>query len=390
MSRARTPLVPRLQPYTSTIFAQMSALATATGSINLGQGFPDSDGPAAMLAVAERAVAGGVNQYPPGPGSLELREAIAFARKRDHGQVFDPQDEILVTVGATEAVAAAVIALCEAGDEVLTLDPSYDSYAAVIAMAGARHTSVPLRDDGAGRFAVDVNEFAAAVTDRTRLVILNTPHNPTGTVLTIEELAGIAKIAVDRDLIVLTDEVYEYLVFGDAAHTPLGTLPGMAERTLTVSSGGKSFNTTGWKIGWVCGPADLVAAVRAVKQFLTYSAGAPFQPAISYALRSESAWVATLRSGLERKRDRLCAGLAAAGFTVSVPQGGYFALADIRPLGEVDGMAFCLALPGRVGVVAVPAEVFTRQPEKWKHVVRFAFCKSDETIDEACSRLSRL
>ncbi len=366
----------------------MSALATATGSINLGQGFPDTDGPPAMLEVARAAILGGANQYPPGPGIPQLREAIAQARLRDYGQVFNPDNEVLVTVGATEAIAAAVIALCESGDEVVTLDPSYDSYPAVIAMAGARHVSVALRRTEEGRLGLDLTEFAAAVTDKTRLVLINSPHNPTGTVLTAQELEGISRICVEKDVLVLTDEVYEYLVFDGVRHIPLATLPGMAERTLTVSSGGKSFNTTGWKIGWICGPAELIAAVRAVKQFLTYVGGAPFQPAIAYALREERAWVSQLAAELQGKRDRLAAGLTAAGLHVMSPQGTYFVLADIRSIGESDGMNFCRSLPQRAGVVAIPAEVFARVPEDWRHLVRFAFCKADNVIDEACHRLA--
>ena len=384
------PLVPRLRRFTSTIFAEMSALAVATGAINLGQGFPDSDGPAAMLEVARAAIADGVNQYPPGPGTPELRAAIAANRQRDRGQVFDPDTEVLVTVGATEAIASAVLALTGPGDEVIMLEPYYDSYPAVIAMAGARAVPVPLVRDQAGRFALDLQRLADAVTDRTRLLLLNSPHNPTGTVLTADELAGIAALAIERDLIVVTDEVYEYLTFDGVAHTPIGTLPGMGQRTVTISSAGKSFNVTGWKIGWACGPAPLVAAIRAAKQFLTFVGGAPFQPAVAYALGAESAWVTELRDSLQRKRDRLCAGLRAAGFDVSVPAGTYFVQADIRPLGESDGMAFCRALPERAGVVAVPTQVFYDDPTDGAHLVRFAFCKADEVIDRAAERLAAL
>ncbi len=389
-ARSANPLVRRLRPYTTTIFAEMSALATATGSINLGQGFPDTDGPASLLAGARQAIADGVNQYPPGPGIPTLREAIAAARLRDHNQRFDPDTEVLVTVGATEALAAAVLGLCEPGDEVLMLEPHYDSYPPIVAMAGGTHRSIPLRPDPTGRFALDVDELAAAVGPRTRMLILNTPHNPTGTVLTREELIGVAGVARDNDLIVLTDEVYEYLVYDDAVHLPLGTLEGMAERTVTISSAGKTFNTTGWKIGWACGPAPLIAAVRAAKQFLTYVGGAPFQPAVADALLTEMGWVAELRASLQRKRDRLCAGLSAAGFGVSVPQGTYFVMTDIRPLGQQDGMQFCLDLPGRAGVVAVPDEVFHDDPMDGKPFVRFAFCKRDEVIDEAVARLAAL
>ena len=387
-SRWTDPLVTRLRPYTTTIFAEMSALATRTGSINLGQGFPDTDGPPSVLAAARQAIADGVNQYPPGPGIPELRQAIAFARDRDYGQLFDPDTQVLVTVGATEALAASVLGLIEPGDEVLLIEPHYDSYPPIVAMAGGRHRSVPLRPDADGRFALDLVEVAAAIGPATRMLIVNSPHNPTGTVLNATELAGLARLAVQHDLVVLTDEVYEYLTFDGVAHRPLATFEGMAERTLTISSSGKSFSTTGWKIGWVCGPAPLVAAVRAAKQFLTYVGGAPFQPAVAHALRHEMPWVADLRDSLQGKRDRLCAGLAAAGFGVCRPQGTYFVMTDIRPLGATDGMQFCLDLPARAGVVAIPDEVFHDDPADGKPFVRFAFCKRDEVIDEAVQRLA--
>ncbi|MGS0687530.1 pyridoxal phosphate-dependent aminotransferase [Nakamurella sp. GG22] len=389
-ARSANPLVRRLRPYTTTIFAEMSALATATGSINLGQGFPDTDGPASLLEAARQAISDGVNQYPPGPGIPELRRAIAERRLADHQQRFDPDSEVLVTVGATEALAAAVIGLCEPGDEVLMLEPHYDSYPPIVAMAGGTHRSVPLRPDASGRFALDVQELADAVGPRTRMLILNSPHNPTGTVLSSVELAGIAAVAVARDLIVVTDEVYEYLVYDGVRHLPLGTFDGMAERTVTISSAGKTFNTTGWKIGWACGPAPLIAAVRAAKQFLTYVGGAPFQPAIAGALRTEMGWVAGLRDSLQDKRDRLCAGLETAGFGVLRPQGTYFVMTDIRPLGASDGMQFCLDLPASAGVVAVPDEVFHDDPADGKPFVRFAFCKRDEVIDDAVRRLAAL
>ena len=389
------PLVPALQPFRTTIFAEMSALATATGAINLGQGFPDTDGPPAMLAAAQHAIGNGQNQYPPGPGIPELRRAIAERRLLDRGQRFDPDTEVLVTVGATEAVPAAMIALVQAGDEVVMLEPHYDSYPAVVAMSGARHVSVPLHPDATGRFALDLDEFAAAITPRTKLLLLNTPHNPTGTVLNRAELTGIAALAIAHDLIVVTDEVYEYLTFDGTEHIPIGTLPGMAERTVTISSSRKTFNATGWKIGWACGPAELVAAVRAAKQFLTYVGGAPFQPAIAHALQHEMAWVTAMRDGLQAKRDRLCEGLTAAGFGVCRPQGTYFVVTDIRELAArldrpADGMAFCLALPELAGVVAVPQQVFYDDPAAGQPFVRFAFCKQDGLIDEAASRLAKM
>ena len=386
--------VARLRPFTTTIFAEMSALATQTGAINLGQGFPDTDGPAGMLEAARQAIADGFNQYPPGQGILPLRQAVAHARLRDWDQPFDPENEVLITVGATEAIAAAVLALVEPGDEVITFEPHYDSYPAVVAMAGARLTSVSLRPQPTeGRFAVDLDELAAAIGPRTRMLLLNSPHNPTGTVFTGPELAAIADLAIAHNLLVVTDEVYEYLTFDDARHVPIGTLPGMSDRTITISSSGKTFSATGWKIGWACGPAPLIAAVRAAKQFLTFVGGAPFQPAVAYALREEIGWVRGLRKELQHKRDRLIEGLSTAGFEVYRPAGTYFVVADIRPVAErlgvpADGMRFCLDLPARAGVVAVPQEVFHDHPADGKPFVRFAFCKRDEVIDEAVRRLA--
>jgi N-succinyldiaminopimelate aminotransferase len=383
----RPPLVSRLTPFTSTIFAEMTALATRTGAVNLGQGFPDTDGPAGMLAAAQRAIAEGVNQYPPGPGRLELREAIA-AQRAAYGVRFDPDTEVLVTVGATEAIASALLALVDAGDEVILFEPYYDSYAASVALAGATRKVVPLVDGE--RFSVDLDAVRAAITPRTRAILVNSPHNPTGTVFTREELAGIAALCVEHDLIAITDEVYESLTYDGLPHVPLCTFPGMAERTVTISSAGKMFNCTGWKIGWVCAPAPLVAAVRAAKQFLTFVGGAPFQPAVAYALANESAWVTRLRDDLAVKRDRLSAGLAEAGFGVRASYGTYFVCADVRPLGFADGAELCWQLPEKIGVAAVPVQVFTDNPGQWRHIVRFAFCKKDAVLDEAIERLHKL
>ena len=382
-------LVARMRPFTSTIFAEMTALAVRTGAVNLGQGFPDTDGPPGMLATARKAIAEGVNQYPPGPGRPELRAAVAEHRRR-YGTDYDPDREVLITVGATEAIAAALLALVGPGDEVIVIEPYYDSYAAAVALAGATRRTVGLREDESGRFALDAAALRAAVTPATRAILVNSPHNPTGTVFTSGELAAIADLCVTHDLIAITDEVYEHLVYDGREHIPLCTLPGMAERTVTVSSAGKTFNCTGWKIGWACGPAELVAAVRATKQFLTFVGGAPFQPAVAYALRSELPWVGELRDSLQAKRDRLSAGLAAAGFAVRPTAGTYFVCADVRPLGFTDGAELCFALPERIGVAAVPVQVFTDHPDEWRHVVRFAFCKKDTVLDEAIRRLSTL
>jgi N-succinyldiaminopimelate aminotransferase len=382
----RPVLSPRLAGLGTTIFAEMSALATATGAINLGQGFPDEDGPIEVADAAIEAIRSGQNQYPPGPGIEPLRRAIADHQARFWGIAVDPDREVLVTAGATEAIAATLLALCDPGDEVLAFEPTYDSYRAVAAMAGARLRAVTLVPPSHG---ADVGALAALVTDRTRLVLLNSPHNPTGKVFSAEELDAIARLCVERDLVAVTDEVYEHLVF-DGAHRPLAAFPGMAERTLTISSAGKTFSFTGWKVGWVCGPEELVAAVRTVKQFLTYANGAPFQPAVAVGLGLGDDFYASLSDTLRTKRDLLCDGLRAAGFEVFVPQGTYFATVDIRPLGGTSGLEFCRSLPERCGVVAVPSSVFYEDPSRGEHLVRFAFCKRTEVLTEAAERLARL
>ena len=383
----RNPLVVRMRPFGTTVFAEMTALASRTGAVNLGQGFPDTDGPAAVVEAAVAALRAGHNQYPPGPGIPELRAAVAAHQRRFHGIELDPDGEVLVTTGATEAIAAALLALCEPGDEVVTFEPYYDSYAACIALAGARRRPVTLRPPG---FAIDPEVLAAAFSPRTRLVLVNSPHNPTGRVFAREELELIAAHCRKRDLLAVSDEVYEHLVFDGREHVPLATLPGMAERTLTISSAGKTFSVTGWKIGWACGPRALVAATQTVKQYLTFVSGAPFQHAIAHALTLPDGYFEDFRAGMQAKRDRLCAGLEAAGLEVLRPAGTYFVTADIRAIGERDGRTFCLALPERAGVAAVPTVVFYDDKEAGRSLVRFAFCKRDEVIDEAVARLSRL
>jgi N-succinyldiaminopimelate aminotransferase len=385
--------VSRLQPYAVTIFAEMSALAARIGAVNLGQGFPDEDGPAGMLAAAQKAIAEGVNQYPPGLGIAPLREAIAAQRQRQYGVEYDPETEVLVTVGATEAIAAAVLGLVEPGSDVLLIEPFYDSYSPVIAMAGCRRVPVPLVPDGRG-FALDVDALRAAVTPKTRALIVNSPHNPTGMVFADRDLRALAALAVDADLLVITDEVYEHLVFDGKKHLPLAAYPGMAERTLTISSAAKMFNCTGWKIGWVCGRPDLIAGVRAAKQYLSYVGGAPFQPAVAYALNFEETWVKGLRDSLQAKRDRLSTALTELGFGVHDSAGTYFLCADPRPLGYSDSTQFCAELPERAGVAAIPMSAFCDPDSphigEWNHLVRFAFCKRDDTLDEAIRRLGAL
>ena len=379
-------LVARMRPFTQTIFAEMSALAVRTGAINLGQGFPDTDGPASLLAEAAANITGGVTQYPPGPGIPELREAVAEHQRRFYGLAVDPND-VLVTTGATEAIAAAVLALCEPGDEVVTFQPYYDSYAATVALAGATLRAVPLRPP---EFRFDEAELRAAFSDRTRLVLVNTPHNPTGTVFTRDQLEIIARLAVAHDAVVVTDEVYEHMTYDGMPHVPMATLPGMAERTLTISSAAKTFSVTGWKVGWVHGPSELVAATRAVKQFLTYVSGAPFQPAVANALALPDAFYQDLAADLQRKRDLLSAGLREVGFTVYPSTGTYFVVCDIAPFGFSDAAEFCWRLPELVGVAAVPVSVFCSDPDLGRTLVRFAFCKKDEVLTEAVSRLTQL
>ncbi|MGV9690210.1 pyridoxal phosphate-dependent aminotransferase [Streptomyces sp. NPDC003444] len=386
----RPPLNRRLAEFGTTIFAEMSALAAETGAINLGQGFPDTDGPEEIREAAVRALREGRgNQYPPGPGVPELRTAIADHQRERYGLEYDPDAEVLVTAGATEAIAASLLALVEPGDEVIALEPYYDSYAACVAMAGGTRVPVTLRPRE-GSYVLDLDELRAAVTDRTRLILLNTPHNPTGTVLTRAELTAVAELAVERDLLVVTDEVYEHLVFDGAAHVPIASLPGMRERTVTISSAGKTFSFTGWKVGWITASPELTSAVRSAKQFLTYVSAGPFQYAVAEALRLPDAYFDALRADLAAKRDLLGEGLAQAGFEVYRPSGTYFVTTDIRPLGATDGFAFCRSLPERAGVVAIPNAVFYDHRDEGAPFVRFAFCKKTEVLEEAVSRLKRL
>lgn len=386
-ARERPLLNRRLAAFGTTIFAEMSALAVRTGSINLGQGFPDTDGPEEIREAAVRALREGKgNQYPPGPGVPELRAAVAAHQERFYGLTWSPETEVLVTTGATEAIAASLLALLEPGDEVIAFEPYYDSYAACISLAGAQRVPLTLR---APAFRPDLDELRALITPRTRLLLLNTPHNPTGAVLTPEELSGIAALAVEHDLLVVTDEVYEHLVF-TGAHHPIAALPGMRGRTVSISSSGKTFSYTGWKIGWVTGDAPLVAAVRAAKQYLTFVSGGPFQYAIAEALALPDAFFTDFREGMRRKRDLLAKGLRAAGFRVYEPEGTYFITTDISPFGDEDAGAFCRALPERCGVAAVPNSVFYDDPEAGRSQVRFTFCKKDEVLEEAVERLARL
>jgi len=383
----RPPLNRSLAGLGTTIFAEMSELAVATGSVNLGQGFPDTDGPAEIArAAADAIMAGRGNQYPPGAGIPELRQAITAHQRRFYDLAVDPDGEVLVTAGATEAIAAALLALVEPGDEVIAFEPYYDSYAACIAMAGGVRVPVTLR---APDFRPDLDELRAAVTSRTRLILLNSPHNPTGSVFTRAELTAIAELACERDLLVISDEVYEHMVF-TGEHVPVVSLPGMAGRTVSISSAAKTFSFTGWKIGWVTGTRELVAAVRTVKQFLTFVSGGPFQYAIAQALALPDEYYLSVAGDLLPKRDLMCDGLARAGFDVYRPDGTYFITTDIRPFGEVSGLEFCRKLPFATGVVAIPSVVFYDNTEAGQFQVRFAFCKKEEVLTEALARLRQL
>jgi N-succinyldiaminopimelate aminotransferase len=391
-----SPFKHRLSAFNTTISAEVSALATATGAINLGQGFPDTDGPKEIREVAVRAIREGLgNQYPPGPGIPELRQSVVHHHFHWYGLTYDPETEVLITAGATEAIAAALMAMVQPGDEVLVLEPYYDSYAACIALAGGTRVPVPLHA-GTDGFALDLDELCAAVTRRTKAILLNSPHNPTGTVLSRDELTAIAELACERDLVVLSDEVYEHLVFDDRQHLPLATFPGMRERTLTIGSSGKTFSFTGWKVGWVTERAELVAAVRSVKQFLTYVSSGPFQYAIAEALRLPDTYFKDFRDELANKRDLMVTGLREAGFAVLPPLGTYFITADIRPLAAAgvpqcaNGQNFCRSLPERIGVAAIPNSVFYDDDTEGAPFVRFAFCKRQDTLDEAIRRLRNL
>jgi N-succinyldiaminopimelate aminotransferase len=374
----------RLRSIPPTIFSEMSALAVRTGSLNLGQGFPDRDGPPAVVEAAVAALRAGRNQYPPGIGIPELREAVAEHQARHYGVELDPLTEVVVTAGATEAIAAAVLGFVNPGDEMVVLEPFYDSYVACIEMAGGVRRPVTLR---APDFRLDADALRAAVTPRTTAILLNTPHNPTGAVLTREELQAVADVAVEHDLLVVTDEVYEHLVYDGRRHVPICTLPGMWERTVSISSAGKTFSFTGWKVGWVTGPQELVSTVLAAKQWLTFTNAAPLQPAVAFALTQEPAFYDSLAKDLQAKRDLLVAGLQQLDMDVYPPEATYFVTTDVRRYGHRDALEFCLALPERAGVVAIPCQVFYDDQDAGRHLVRWAFCKDSAVVEDGVRRL---
>ena len=385
MNEPRRFLVERLREFGITVFAEMSALADRTGAINLGQGFPDSDGPEEVREAAVAAIRAGHNQYPPGRGILSLRQAVADHQRRFYGIDLDPEAEVLITAGASEAIAAAMLALVEPGDEVIMFEPYFDHYATSVALAGGHRHVVALREPD---LSFDVAELEAAVGPRTRLILVNTPHNPSGKVFSAHEMEQIARVAVEHNLLVITDEVYEHLIYDGGSHIPLATLPGMWERTLTISSAGKSFGFTGWKVGWASGPEAMVSALLTAKQSLTYVSGGPLQHALVTALELGDDYFTQLADDLEAKRDLLSEGLRSAGFGVFPTAGTYFVTADIRPLGAEDGVEFCMSMPERCGVVAVPSVVFYDNEDAGRHLIRFAFCKRPEVLAEAAERLA--
>ncbi len=373
----------KLQGFGPTIFAEMTALAQRHQAINLGQGFPDFDGPEFLKRAAIAAIEGGANQYARSHGMPVLNAAIAEHRQRFYGLSFDPETEVTVMHGATECIAATMLALLDVGDEVVMFEPFFDSYPATIAMAGAVAKLVTLR---APDFSVDMAALAAAIGPKTRAILLNTPHNPCGKVFTRAELEGIAALCIEHDILVITDEVYEHLVF-EGTHVAMAALPGMRERTIMISSTGKTFSLTGWKIGFICAAPDLTRAVRTSHQFITFCNGTPFQIAMAEGLRTGDAYFEEFVRGYRARRDRMCEGLAEVGFGVLVPQGTYFVCTDIRPLGFDDDVQLCRALPEAVGVAAIPNSAFYVNKHEGRHLVRWAFCKTDAVIDEGLARL---
>jgi N-succinyldiaminopimelate aminotransferase len=386
MSDRLPHLTSRLQGFGTTIFAEMTALALAHDAVNLGQGFPDFAAETSITDAAVDAIRAGHNQYAPGPGLPALRTAIAEHQQRFWHLTYDPDPEVTVTAGATEAICAALQALCETGDEVVLFEPYYDSYLASVAMAGAVPKVVTLR---APDFAYDPADLQAAITPKTRVLLLNSPHNPTGKVFSRTELEHIAALCLEHDLVAVTDEVYEHLVFA-GGHLPLAALPGMRERTVTISSAGKTFSVTGWKIGWVCAPPPLTVAVRTAKQFLTFTNGTPFQHAIAGALQLDDGYFTQLLDGYRARRDRLVGGLRDAGFDAFEPDGTYFVTVDVRALGFDDDVEFCRLLPAKAGVAAIPCSVFYADARRGRGLVRFAFCKTDAVLDEGIARLQGL
>ena len=390
-----SPIVSRLRDIPETIFSRITRLAVENNAINLGQGFPDSDGPRRMLEIASEQILSGNNQYAPGRGVPELRKAISANREQSHGQVFDPDTEVAVTVGATEGIAASILALVEPGSEVVLIEPYYDAYAAAVRLAGGHHVAVPLLpttdEQGGPRWALDVEALRRTVSDNTRMIVVNTPHNPTGHVFTTDEILAISEVAEAHDCLVLSDEVYEHLVFSGARHVPVASVGSLRERTVTVSSTAKSFNATGWKTGWVMGPAPLVNAAITAKQYMSFVGATPFQPAVAYALREEADWVEGLSQRLESNYKKIAKVCGDIGMTVFPSDGSYFVVTDISTCEATKSMTaddFCLALPKDAGVAAIPVTAFVDDKEQYRTLIRWAFCNKANVIDDAIDKLT--
>ena len=382
----------RVAGFGTTVFVEINDLARQHNAVNLGQGAPDFDSPPEVLAAAVKAVNSAMNQYAPGIGLPEAREAIAGHAQRFYGQKLNPETEVLVTAGATEGVFAAILGLTDPGDEVIVFEPVYDTYVPNMVMAGVTPRYVPLRGDD---WTFDPDELAKAFNPRTRAIIVNTPHNPTGKVYSRVELQTIAALCEKHDVIAITDEVYEHILYDDAIHTRLATLPGMQNRTLTVSSLGKTFSVTGWKIGWAIGPAALVNAVNQAHQFITYAVASPLQAAAATALNLPSQFFENLQANYQVKRDVLFNALRNAGFKVFKPQGSYFIMVDWRgvpPKRVEDDVQFAQWLIREVGVACIPPSTFYQESDKHlgKYLARFAVCKKDETLAAAAERLAKL
>ena len=391
MTHTTSQVSQRFRPFGTTIFAEMTKLALEHDAINLAQGFPDFDGPEFVKREAVRAIEAGDNQYARSPGQPALAEAIASYFERLSGRAVDPVSQVTVTSGCTEALASTFLGLIDSGDEVILFEPYYDSYRAGVSMAGGVARFVPLTPGEDGRFGFDEDQLRAAFTDRTKAIVVNTPHNPTGKVFTRDELSLIAELCKRHDVIAITDEVYERLTFSpDLPHHRLATFDGMWDRTLTLSSLGKSFSLTGWKIGWAIGPEHLTAGVRSAHQFLTFASATPLQAGAAAALQADDEYIDALWADYNAKRTYLCEALEEIGFRVHRPEGTYFIMADHSPFGFEDDVAFCRHLTEHVRVAAIPPSVFYANPEHGRSLVRFAFCKEMATLEESVRRMRAL
>jgi len=382
----------RVARFGTTIFADINALAGEHGAVNLGQGAPDFDGPPEVLAAAVEAVQSALNQYAPGIGMASVRQAIAAHAQRFYSQRLNPDSDVLVTSGATEAMFAAILGLTDPGDEVIVFEPVYDTYVPNLIMACAAPRYVPLRGED---WRFDADELARAFNRRTKAIVVNTPHNPTGKVFSRDELRIIAELCLKHNVLAITDEVYEHIVYDGANHVRLATLAGMAERTLTISSLGKTFSVTGWKIGWAMGPAAMVQAVNQAHQFITYAVAAPLQAAAATALNLPLGFYENLQSNYQARRDRMVEILRRAGFKVFPPQGSYFVMIDWRgaaPRHVQDDMQFARWLIEDIGVACIPASPFYQEADKQlgRYFARFAVCKKDETLEAAAEQFAKL